>query len=221
MGLVRLYGVDGVDLDWEFPLIKDKTDEPFTLFLKQLGDSCHANGRYYLSCAIAPGINKVKRARAIRTELLTGSWVDWFNVMIYDAYSVTRPYVQHSKVAFNSFTYWRRVRKMNKEKCVLGMPIYGRPSGIAQKGRVLSFKTILKEGGNAYSDSAIIKTKKPISIKDTSMQYTIYYDGIKTIRKKAIGAKRYGGGIMFWELGMDTDDKYSLLTAAVKAANSK
>jgi GH18 family chitinase len=221
MQMVRQYHADGVDLDWEFPTVKEKTDKPFTLFAKELGDSCHVNGRYYFSCAVAPGINKAKRASAIEKELLTGPWIDWFNVMIYDAYSVDKPYVQHSKVAYNSFYYWLRVRKMSKNKCVLGMPLYGRPSGIPQHGHVLSFKKILAEGGNPYSDSAIIKTNKPISTKDTARQYTIYYDGIKSIRKKTYGAKRYGGGIMFWELGHDVDNKYSLIATAVKAAKIK
>ncbi|NCD72370.1 glycoside hydrolase family 18 protein [Mucilaginibacter agri] len=221
MQLVRQYGADGVDLDWEFPTIREKTDKPFTAFAKQLGDSCHVNGRYYFSCAVAPGVNKVhKRASAIEKELLTGPWVDWFNVMIYDDYSDDKPYVQHSKVAYNSFYYWLRVRKMSKNKCVLGMPIYGRPSGIPQEGHVLTFKTILKEGGNAYSDSAVIKTSKPISAKDTSKHYTIYYDGINTVKKKTRGAMKYGGGIMFWELGQDTDDKHSLITAALNEAST-
>ncbi|WCT09979.1 glycosyl hydrolase family 18 protein [Mucilaginibacter jinjuensis] len=221
MQLIRQYKADGVDLDWEFPTKKEKTDKPFTLFAKELGDSCHVNGQYYFSCAVAPGINKAKRASAIEDELLTGPWVDWFNVMIYDAYDEDDPYVQHSKIAYNSFYYWLRVRKMSKDKAVLGMPIYGRPSGIPQGGHVLTFKTILKEGGNAYSDSAIIKTKKPVSIKDTSHHYTIYYDGIKTVKRKTIGAMRFGGGIMFWELGQDVNNKYSLITAAVNTAANK
>jgi GH18 family chitinase len=218
MQTVQRYNADGVDLDWEFPTIREKTDRPFTIFLKQLGDSCHFNNRYYLSCAIAPGINKVKRASAIRKELLTGNWVDWFNVMIYDYFSETRPYIQHSKIAYNSFYYWLRVRKMKREKCVMGIPLYGRPSGIPQANHVLSFKSILARGGSAYGDSAVIKTQMPISKKDTSRQYVIYYDGIKTVRKKTIGAKRYGGGVMFWELGYDTSNKYSLVATAVRAS---
>lgn len=220
MKLAQQYHADGVDVDWEFPTIKTKTDEPFTLFMKQLGDSCHVNARYYLSCAVAPGVNRVKRAAAIKKELLTGPWVDWFNIMVYDAFSTVRPYVQHSKVAYKSYYYWLRVRKIKKEKWVLGIPIYGRPSGISQYGRVLSFKTILTEGGNPYSDSAIIKTQKPISKTDTTRQYTIYYDGLKTVKKKSRGALRYGGGIMFWELGYDVDNKYSLIKAALIAASA-
>lgn len=222
MQLVRQYGADGVDLDWEFPTVEEKTDKPFTLFAKQLGDSCHVNGRYYFSCAVAPGVSKVnKRARAIEKELLTGPWVDWFNVMIYDNYSEDEPYVQHSKVAYNSFYYWLHDRKMSKNKCVLGMPLYGRPSGIPQEGHVLTFKTIiLKEGGDAHSDSAVIKASKPIGPNDTSKRYTVYYDGIKTVKRKTLGAIKYGGGIMFWELGQDTDDKNSLIAAAVSVVNA-
>ena len=38
-------------------------------------------------------------------------------------------------------------RKMKKEKCVMGLPLYGRPSGIKQQARVKTYATILESGG--------------------------------------------------------------------------
>ncbi|HEX5151324.1 MAG TPA: glycoside hydrolase family 18 protein [Parafilimonas sp.] len=219
MHAIAAYNLNGVDIDWEFPAIKDKTNEAFTLFLKQLSDSCHKGGKYYLSCAVTPGVNGGRRSSAIDAELLTGNWVDWFNVMVYDDFSETKPYQHHSDInmAVTSFKYWLRVRKMKKEKCVMGLPLYGRPSGIKQPGRVKTYADILQSGGNPYRDSAVIKIDTT-KIKDSLSQYTIYYDGIKTIQKKAKGAVGYGGGIMFWETAQDVNSKYSLIAAAVKAA---
>ncbi|MXV53248.1 hypothetical protein GS399_19960 [Pedobacter sp. HMF7647] len=216
MQIVRTHHLDGLDIDWEFPSRRDKTDSVFTVFLKQLSDSCHLGGRYYLSCAITPGTNKGRRSSAIRKELLTGDWVDWFNVMVYDEFSLTKPYKHHSdfNMAYRSFWYWLKIRKMPQEKAVMGLPLYGRPSGIPQKDHVLNYSSIIAKGGNAFLDSAVILAQKPIRQGDTSRLYTIYYDGIKTIQRKARGAKRYGGGIMFWEFGMDTNDQYSLINAA-------
>lgn len=218
MKTIRNYNLDGVDIDWEFPAKRDKTDSLFTLFLKELSDSCHTNGEYYLSCAITPGVNGGRRSSAIREELLTGEWVDWFNIMIYDNYSETMPYLHHSDftMARNSFLYWLRQRKMNRNKCVMGLPMYGRPSGIPQSGFVKTYAAILAAGGSPMKDSAIVHIDSTIIKKDTITQYTIYYDGINTIRKKTAGAFTYGGGIMFWEAGQDANGKYSLITAAVK-----
>lgn len=220
MQYLQKYQLDGVDMDWEFPSKKDKTNEAFTLFLKELSDSCHTNARYYLSCAVSPGVNGGRRSSAIDTELLTGDWVDWFNIMVYDNFSEVYPYQHHSDInmAITSFKYWRQVRKMKKEKCVMGLPLYGRPSGIKQQGKVKTYAAILHNGGSPFKDSAVIKIDTTRT-KDTLTQYTIYYDGIKTIRKKAKGAVKYGGGVMFWEIGQDVNSKYSLIAAAV--ANAK
>jgi len=221
MQALQTYRLDGLDMNWEFPSIKDKTNEAFTLFLKELSDSCHTNARYYLSCAVSPGVNGGRRSSAIDTELLTGDWVDWFNIMVYDDFSEIHPYHHHSDInmAITSFKYWRQVRKMKKEKCVMGLPLYGRPSGIKQLDRVKTYAAILQNGGSPYKDSAVIKIDTA-KTKDSLTQYTIYYDGIKTIRKKAKGAVKYGGGIMFWEIGQDVHSKYSLINAAVSVADT-
>lgn len=217
MQAVKQYDLHGIDIDWEFPSIKDKTNEAFTAFLKVLSDSCHTNAKYYLSCAVTPGVNGGRRSNAINTELLTGDWVDWFNVMVYDDFSEKYSYQHHSNftMAVTSFKYWLLVRKMKKEKCVMGLPFYGRPSGIKQQGRVKTYSAILQSGGNPYKDSAVIKIDTT-KVKDSLTQYTIYYDGINTIKKKTRGAIKYGGGVMFWEIGQDVNSKYSLISAAVK-----
>jgi hypothetical protein len=101
----------------------------------------------------------------------------------------------------------------------MGLPLYGRPSGIEQRGRVKTYAAILQHGGSPYKDSAIIKIDTAHS-KDSITHYTIYYDGIRTIQKKARGAVQYGDGIMFWETGQDANSKFSLIHAAISSANA-
>ena len=96
---------------------------------------------------------------------------------------------------------------MPPAKCVLGAPAYGRPSGITQSGTVLTYKSILAQGGDPQSDSAIVTA-------GGFTNYTIYYNGQPTIKNKAKLAKDIANGIMFWEMGQDAIDNNALLKAA-------
>jgi chitinase len=79
---------------------------------------------------------------------------------------------------------------MPKEKAVMGVPFYGKGTG--KSG---SYRSLLARGADPYSD----------------VYDTIYYNGIKTIQQKTKLAEKWGGGIMIWEISMDTTGQYSLL----------
>jgi chitinase len=209
MNLVRNYSLDGVDMDWEFPTTADGTDITFTALMKQLSDSCHTNSKYYLTAAITAGKYAGGIRDAISSELWIGNYVDWFNIMSYDDFSTTVPYKHHCDLALSntSFNYWRTIRSMPANKTVLGIAGYGRASGITQTGTTLSFGDIVTlQGGNAQSDSAVVSS-------GTFLNYKIYYNGIATVKKKAMLAKQQGNGIMIWEKSQDAHDNNSLLKA--------
>lgn len=207
MGIVRQYQLDGVDMDWEFPTTSDGSDQTFTLLMKELSDSCHTNSKYYLTAAITAGKYAGGFRDAIRAELF--GYVDWLNVMVYDDFNTTVPYRQHSDytLAETCLNYWLNTRSMPKSKTVLGLPAYGRPSGISQSQNVLTYAQILQQGGSASSDSAIVTSAAHPD------PYTVYYNGQPTIKKKAALAKQIAGGVMLWEKGQDTNDETSLLKA--------
>lgn len=207
MNVVRTNQLDGVDVDWEFPSTTDGTDVTFTSLMQELSDSLHRDGRYYLSCAITAGKYAGSIRDAIRNELFP--IVDFFNIMAYDDFSTTVPYRQHSDYALASLclNYWITTRGMPAAKAVLGIPAYGRPSGISQSNTVLSYRTILSQGGNSQLDSAIVSA-------GTFTNYTIYYNGQYTVKRKAKLAKDIAAGVMFWEKWQDTPDATSLLKAA-------
>lgn len=205
---VRQLKLDGVDIDWEYPSAGDGTHETYALLMKQLSDSLHVNGKYYLTAAITPGIYSGNIRDGIKTEVFT--YVDFFNIMAYDDFTTDPlyPFKQHSSMATatKSLDYWLNTRSMPASKCVLGIPAYGRPSGITQSGTVLSYKTILSQGGSPQSDSAKVSA-------GGFTNYTIYYNGQLTVKKKTAFAKQIANGAMLWEIGHDAINQNSLLKA--------
>ena len=207
MSKVRQFGFDGVDVDWEFPSTTDGTDNSFTALMKQLSDSLHRDAKYYLTAAITAGKYAGSSRDAIKPEVF--AYADWFNIMAYDDFSTSVPYKHHSDytLATTCLNYWLGIRGMPKEKSVLGFPAYGRPSGITQTGTVLTYRDILSRGGSSQSDSAIVSN-------GSFTNYTIYYNGQPTVKKKAILAKQIANGVMMWEKWQDAMDAHSLLKAA-------
>jgi chitinase len=207
MNTLRSYQLHGIDVDWEFPRTDDGTDITYTTLMKELSDSCHRDAKYYITAAITAGKYAGAIRDAIKNELF--SYIDWFNVMAYDDFSTTVPFRHHSdyNLAQLCLNYWTTTRGMPTNKFVLGLPAYGRPSGITQTNTVLTYATILLQGGNSQSDSAIVTSG------GYPTPYTIYYNGQATAKKKAMLAKTLGNGIMMWEKGQDTHDATSLLRA--------
>lgn len=207
MAKVRQYNFDGVDMDWEFPTTTDGTDVTFTALMKELSDSLHRDARYYLSAAVTAGKYAGGIRDAIKNEIF--AYTDFFNIMAYDDFNTTVPYRHHSDYALaqTCLNYWLTTRGMPASKTVLGLPAYGRPSGITQTNTVLTYKTILSQGGNPLYDSATVTA-------GGFTNYTIYYNRQYTVKRKAKLAKDIANGVMLWEKWQDAVDGNSLLKAA-------
>ena len=192
-------------MDWEFPRTDDGTDITYTALMKELSDSCHTGNRYYLSAAITAGKYPGAIRDAIKSELF--NYLDWFNIMAYDDFNTSVAYKHHSDyaLAVTSLNYWLG-RGMPASKAVLGIPAYGRPSGITQIGTVLTYSGILGQGGSPLSDSAVVTA-------GSFTNYKIYYNGQPTVKRKTMLAKTMANGVMVWEKGQYVNDNSSLLKA--------
>ncbi|MFL5729656.1 MAG: Ig-like domain-containing protein [Cytophagaceae bacterium] len=180
MNLVSTYNLDGVDIDWEYPDAGASSNN-FAALMQQLSASLHAQGKG-LSAAIAADSYS---GGGIPASVF--GYVDHLNVMAYDNGSEAN----HSSYNFaqSAINYWIG-RGCPKDKLILGVPFYARPSWNG-------FNVLVANGANPNSD-----------------QFgSDYYNGIPTIQSKTQLAWNSAGGIMIWELSQDATGANSLLSA--------
>ena len=129
-------------------------------------------------------------------------YLDFVSLMIYDE---TGPWSgahtgAHSSWDFfeHAIHHWLVHKRLPEKKLVAGVPFYGYRfscRGYADDAEVISYRQILEQ----YPD-------EDAHLKDSIG--LLYYDGIPTIRKKVEYVMGHQlGGIMFWEITQDTDDR--------------
>ncbi|MFB9932277.1 glycosyl hydrolase family 18 protein [Photobacterium aphoticum] len=189
MAFVNQYGLDGVDMDWEYPDPGTSADN-FALLMGELSQALRAEGKFLTAAVVALGYT----GNGIKPEVFDD--IDFLNLMAYDKNNGDHASYQF---AVESIQYWQ-AKGLSKEKTVLGTPFYSRPGWKKYKDIVAidpaqaCLDTLTKDAnGNVIS--------------------TNYYNGIPTIAKKTQLALDTAGGIMNWELTQDTNDDFSLLKA--------
>jgi chitinase len=203
VNFAKVQGIDGLDMDWEYPRTTSTTDvnpnNNYTLLMKELSTELHKINKF-LSAAITPGVYVSSNRHAIAAEVY--QYVDFFNIMQYDGpgYDTAEPLNHASyKMTEASLNFWLNTKGMPKDKAILGVPVYGKNS---------------TNTNIAYS-SIIEVSKANADVNVATVSGVAYgYNGIPTIKLKAQLAKERCNGIMFWEFGQDTNDGTSLIKAA-------
>lgn len=193
MELVRRFNLDGVDVDWEYPDIENRSADDNVLLMRQLGDSLHAINKELTAAVVHYG----NQGEGTKDEIF--EIVDWLNLMAYDD-DKGQP-VPHSpySLAEKSINYWVKQRGLPAHKAVLGLPFYGKP----RRDNLSHYKDLIAAGADPMKDEFD----------------SVYYNGVATIKQKVELAKREGlAGVMIWEISQDTGDDNSLLKAIQDAA---
>jgi chitinase len=172
--LVKSYGVDGVDLDWEFPNqdpVHDKNQKiHFTQLLEELRSAINKQHRhkFILTVAVAAPVFLIDNSYKVP---YLNQWVDFVNVMTYDYHFYTKltPFTGLNAPLYESYTdkgyfsslninysahYWLS-KGMSREKIVIGLPTYGhtfRLTNPHNKGLYAPARGYGKLGGGGFVD---------------------------------------------------------------------
>jgi hypothetical protein len=114
MNFVNAYGLDGVDMDWEYPDPGSSADN-FALLMDELANRLHAEGKILTAAVIAEG----SQGGGVLASVFDD--IDFLNLMAYDGGTPHSTY----EYAVTSLNYWKG-RGLPAEKAILGVPFYGR-----------------------------------------------------------------------------------------------
>jgi GH18 family chitinase len=135
VNLVNQYGLDGVDIDWEYPDAGSSSSN-YSALMQQLSTRMHNMGKLLTAAVVSDG------GSSIQSNVF--GYVDFLNLMAYDGGGSNHsPY----SLAVTSLNYWKG-RGLPAAKAILGVPFYGRSSS-----EYVNYNDILARGGSAYSDS--------------------------------------------------------------------
>jgi chitinase len=191
---------DGIDVDLEGSDI----DENYENFVVELATALRSKNKLITSAI----------AVYYKEQLSDGALAqfDFVNVMSYDRTGPWRPEKPgpHSTFthAVQDLNYFGTERKIPREKMTLGVPFYGYGYGpeITSKAISMRYNAIVSTfPGSETVDEWLMPDGK-----------ILYYNGVATIKQKALLAKSQANGIMIWELRGDAPGKKSLVRAIAK-----
>jgi len=248
--LMAEQGLDGVDLDWEFPVAGGKEGTPhrsgdgenYALLLQAVREALDAQGerdgrQYLLSAAIPPGkdflgnVRPAEIARAVDYLFFMGydfhgPWdgVTGFNAPL-ESPGADTPQTDSVREGVENWL----AAGVSPDKLVLGMPLYGyryrlAPGGSGPGGPFTSAEPASYDQIAARYLPAYRRYYHAAARVPYLLEdgWFVSYDDPSSIAAKARFAREKGmGGIGFWELSQDRDARLIAAgTAAWKGAQS-
>ncbi|OON66038.1 carbohydrate-binding protein [Hymenobacter sp. CRA2] len=132
VSFLNQYGLDGADIDWEYPDAGASANN-YAALMQQLSTAMHTRGKLLTAAVVGTGGDSILGS--------VFGYVDFLNLMAYDANNF-----DHSTYSYatQSINYWKG-RGLPAAKLSLGVPFYGRPSWE-------SFAQLIARGADPYAD---------------------------------------------------------------------
>ncbi|VDB95643.1 unnamed protein product [Peniophora sp. CBMAI 1063] len=241
--LVKDYGFDGIDIDYEYPStaaqgqgfadLLTELRTAFTALQTSNGDSVP----YQITVAVAAGLSNAANYVVPQMDKA----IDYWNLMAYD-YSgsfstVTAPQANVYGGELTGFSTdkaltWYLGQGATASKIVLGMPAYGHAfegttglgatytttvaDGTIDVG-IYAYKQLPLSGATVYENSTDISSYS----YDASKKELVSYDTPNIVKKKAQYVLDNSlAGSMFWDLATDTTGDSSLMYASASVLGS-
>lgn len=236
---VRSYGLDGIDIDWEFPGLKKATRNSdrtnFTALISELKNALNTAGitdgkKYYLTIASGAFKYYLDYVEPIKLACL----VDYFHIMTYDFYGQWNDITGHHANLFPSelkpagysvrnITELYIKSGIPREKIIIGAAFYGRKwkhvppanHGLYEKGKGVgsinyrNIKALLANRNSGFTKYWDTKASAPYLYNSTSQTFISYEDTCSVLRKTNYAYINQLGGIMYWEHFSDCDGELS------------
>lgn len=218
--IVDSFGLDGIDVDWEYPGYNIQTGEitcpnckeDFTKLLQEIRLALGEEKLLTIACGISEYLQHYTDFPAINPYL------DFFNLMAYD-YQVGSISGHQSNLypgsagsegwglSGDSGVRLLLSKGVPAEKLNLGVPFYSRTSDGGEY-RYDQIQRFLDQGYVYHFDEAAKQ-----SYLTYGGTFAVAYDDVRTIQCKADYVKEKGlGGMMYWEYGQD-DGNHTLSNA--------
>lgn len=241
LALIRLYGADGLDLDWEYPGIEGCPGHPWSP-----ADKGHFTSLIVeLRRVLGPAYELSFAAGGFRSFF--DDAVEWdkvmplvnrVNLMTYDLVHGFSTVTGHHTALYSTSQQQHSidfaVRYLDslgipRKKMIIGAAFYARSweevndvnHGVYQSGKFKSFILFKNFGQHLNSDNGFVFyrdtiARAPYAYSSKLKQYATFDDEISLAEKTRYAKRMQLGGIMFWELIGDTPSG-KLLEAIHKA----
>jgi chitinase len=228
VALFNQYNIDGIDLDWEYPVIEgypghkydtaDKTN--FTALVKNLREEM---GNKYLLSFAAGGFTSYLEQSIDWKEVVP--LVDFINLMTYDLVNGNSTVTGHhtplagylpGQETTETCVNWLLRKNIMPDKLIIGAAFYARVwenvadlnQGLYQQGK-FKYSLPYKNFAFYFSDSSGFtyhwdkKAKAPFQYNQQKKLFATFDDKRSIGEKSKFIRKKKLGGMMFWELSED------------------